>query len=128
MGTTHLGRSQRCCKLEALTYLKKGTAFNLSSCALCLYSPHASVELMLNLMAATERQFSDYKSLKTEMKAALHQRRDKQKEAKMYKKAYIYYMQGGIRITKRHLGSNFFFFSGERLTYLLRNQARVHIW
>ena len=48
---------------------------------------------MLSLMAATERQFSDFKSLKTEMKAALRQRRDNQKEAKkMNKKAYIYYM------------------------------------
>ena len=37
---------------------------------------------MLSLMAATERQFLDFKSLNTEMKAALRQRRDKQKEAK----------------------------------------------
>jgi gag-polypeptide of LTR copia-type len=33
----------------------------------------------------------------------------------------------GVGINKQHLGS-IFFFSGERLTYLLRNQALVYIW
>jgi hypothetical protein len=35
--------------------------------------------------------------------------------------------QGGVRINKRHLGS-IFSFSTKRPTYLLCNQAQVHIW